>query len=573
MKKPFIFLVLAGVIGLLFDVLFYKTHVLGLNVLIFEAAIVGGAYLLAHLNKVSLTQRVHISAVFSILLALPFFFSTSGVGHAVAGTMLFFTNAVFITYILGDEATMRDPITLFFRMFAIAPIKSLFGLQLLSHVSLPKTLPKNTLSIAVGVLITLPLLAIFLALFASADPVFSAHLKDITDGIIKILHLENLPDLYAQGILILFTSIAAFMVYAAAFSERTDFAKQATEHKRYARIESIVVLSALAVLFGLFLLSQSATMFGGEAAVQNLNMTYAEYARTGFAQLVAVAALTATIILTLRGLHGENEGKTHLTLHGILIGETLLVLASAYLRLNLYISATSYTPLRLLVLTAIVTFAVLFIMLLVHVVTKEAQEKFMQRAMVVIAIGAVLFSMSWPDALTAKLNLARAEDGEAMDFDLMGSLSAEAEPYIREAITKYARNEITAEHETAEVPLIFAAKLCDQRSYNYHRVEKTTEYGDSYTIHDYSYEFTRYPERNWKTFNIVAWRNAPINEDTRQIAEELQLSINKDDADGYYLYNCLEAPDGDNYEYTGNEDSIEYNPSEAYPVIVTPVID
>ena len=59
------------------------------------------------------------------------------------------------------------------------------------------------------------------------------------------------------------------------------------------RLEWALPLGALVVLFAGFVALQLTTLFGGERHVlETAGLTYAEYARSGFAQLLAVAALT-----------------------------------------------------------------------------------------------------------------------------------------------------------------------------------------------------------------------------------------------------------------------------------------
>ena len=57
----------------------------------------------------------------------------------------------------------------------------------------------------------------------------------------------------------------------------------------------------LDVLFAAFVVLQLAALFGGdEHVLRTAGLTYAEYAREGFAQLMAVAALTLAMIALAR---------------------------------------------------------------------------------------------------------------------------------------------------------------------------------------------------------------------------------------------------------------------------------
>ena len=70
-------------------------------------------------------------------------------------------------------------------------------------------------------------------------------------------------------------------------------------------IEIGTVLGAIDLLFLSFVIVQFRYLFGGHALVQaTTGLTYAEYARRGFFELVAVAALVLPLLLGLRNPSG-----------------------------------------------------------------------------------------------------------------------------------------------------------------------------------------------------------------------------------------------------------------------------
>jgi hypothetical protein len=70
-----------------------------------------------------------------------------------------------------------------------------------------------------------------------------------------------------------------------------------------ASVEATVVLVTLDALFASFAAAQLvAVSSGGRRVIETAGLTYAEYARTGFFQLLAVAAITLTALMTLWGL-------------------------------------------------------------------------------------------------------------------------------------------------------------------------------------------------------------------------------------------------------------------------------
>ncbi|MDA0208260.1 MAG: hypothetical protein O3B64_02535 [bacterium] len=62
----------AFLLGIVFDTLFYKTHRLGLSVLLMQIAFLGVTLTFAHQHNIEKRNRLWISTMFSVLFALSF---------------------------------------------------------------------------------------------------------------------------------------------------------------------------------------------------------------------------------------------------------------------------------------------------------------------------------------------------------------------------------------------------------------------------------------------------------------------------------------------------------------------
>ena len=112
-----------------------------------------------------------------------------------------------------------------------------------------------------------------------------------------------------------------------------------------ARLEWGLPLTRSSLLLGAFVALQLATLFGGRATCSTPPAsTYAEYARSGFAQLLVVAALTLAVIAAAH--RWARGGRLLRVLLAALCLLTLVVLASALKRLGLYEDAFGFTRLR-----------------------------------------------------------------------------------------------------------------------------------------------------------------------------------------------------------------------------------
>ncbi len=156
--------------------------------------------------------------------------------------------------------------------------------------------------------------------------------------------------------------------------------------------------------------------------LRTAGLTYAEYAREGFGQLIAAAALTLAVIALAR-----KDTPALKLLLGLLCALTLVVLASALKRLGLYEEAYGFTRLRLMAHGAILWLGALFALILAAGALNRGA--LLPRATVALsALAALTFALSNPDGWIASHNLARA--GEVDRTYLLRDLSADAAPAL-----------------------------------------------------------------------------------------------------------------------------------------------
>ena len=132
--------------------------------------------------------------------------------------------------------------------------------------------------------------------------------------------------------------------------------------RRLGAAEALVVLVVIDVVVGLFVGLQIAYLFGGQNTLVAAGMTYSDYARRGFFELVAAACLAGAVAVVLEATVARRSRPYLAALLGLL-ALTAVVLVSAALRLRLYQDAYGWTELRLYVLTTIVSLAAALVLM------------------------------------------------------------------------------------------------------------------------------------------------------------------------------------------------------------------
>ncbi|MDP1779559.1 MAG: DUF4173 domain-containing protein, partial [Anaerolineales bacterium] len=286
----------------------------------------------------------------------------------------------------------------------------------------------------------LPVIAIFASLLASADVIFGQRLENL----IKWFNIENLPELIFRLVYIVLIGYALAGVVLHASTESKD-EKLANEDKPYippflGYIESTIVLGNVVALFTAFVVIQFQYFFGGQTNIHIDGYTYAEYARRGFGELVAVAFFALLMLLTLSAVtkrETEAQRNIYSGLGVTLVALLLVMLVSAYQRLGLYEAVYGFSRLR----TYTHVFLIWIGLLLVVTIALEIlrKERMFMFAALVASLG---FAISLPilnvDAFIVNQNIqreinAQTQDRVDLDAQYFLDLSDDAVPTLVKA--------------------------------------------------------------------------------------------------------------------------------------------
>ncbi|MFL5582181.1 MAG: DUF4153 domain-containing protein [Gemmatimonadaceae bacterium] len=286
-----------------------------------------------------------------------------------------------------------------------------------------------------GVLLTLPLVLIFGGLLMSADPVFARLVGDVVsfDLTSAFWHLFTVGVLawlaggYLRGALLGAPLVRGGPALSVSLGG----------------VEVGMMLGALNALFLTFLVIQARYLFGGaEHLLAIAGLTAAEYARSGFFELMFVAALALPVLLVSHELLRKDARtlRAYRWLAGALAVQVGAMLFSAGARMRLYVSGFGLTEDRLYASAVMVWLATVFAAFFLTVLRGRAER-----------LGGVALVTGWltlgalnaanPDVLIARVNIARMEQGRNVDGDHLGSLGAGAVPLALAALPRLSAHD------------------------------------------------------------------------------------------------------------------------------------
>lgn len=298
---------------------------------------------------------------------------------------------------------LRIPLRVISRL-ALGAGTLLGRVELQSHVLSPRLR-----GIARGLLIALPLLLLFIALFSSADATFERY-------------AARLGDLFAYAtprhlVVIAFFSWLATGLLSSAMQELSVPLPPVPQARFTLGAEEVVIImGSLAALFLIFVLLQASYLFGGRETIEmTTGLTLAGYARRGFFEMLVVSGLTLAILLSMTAIHCNQ--RLFRPLATVLVVCVLVILASAAQRLSLYTDAFGLTMARL---TALAFMGWLtFNLISFAVIVLRGRIRGFASGMVLSGVATLLLlGLINPAALVARVNIDRALNRDASDHTI-----------------------------------------------------------------------------------------------------------------------------------------------------------
>ena len=275
-----------------------------------------------------------------------------------------------------------------------------------------------------GLLITVPLLMIVMALLTEADMVFNNIFKKL------FAHIENIDgDVPGTIFLTIFAFFAAYSFLCSVVSK--DLSEEIMEKRTAEPVTAITFTSILTAVYLLFCAVQVFYLFIGGIKLPE-GYSYAEYARSGYFQLLFVCLLNLVMVLIC--LHYFKEHKILKIILTILCGCTFIMIISSVYRMLLYISAYKLTFTRVLVLWSLLVLTILLIGIVIYIFRKDFS--LFRFCMIAVSISYLCLSFSHQDYWIAKYNVTTSNHITEEDESYLCQLSSDAAPVILTMIDK-----------------------------------------------------------------------------------------------------------------------------------------
>ena len=277
-----------------------------------------------------------------------------------------------------------------------------------------------------GLLLALVPLMVFGALFISADEVFATIVGDFVR-----IDLQS----FASHVMVIagLSWLACGYLVGVSSGTRLEGIRRLLPARPTLGIAQVATaLGLVDLLFLIFVVVQFRYLFGGGAWVEvTPDLTYAEYARAGFFQLIAAVALAIPWLLATHALLSDSpRARTvYRGFAGVHLLLLLVIVASAIQRMLVYRTAYGLTEDRVVAI-GVLGWLTAVLAWFGATVLSDRRDRFAFGGLVTAFGLVVVLQFINPAGLVARHNLDRAEELGGVDVEYLGSLGSDAVPLL-----------------------------------------------------------------------------------------------------------------------------------------------
>lgn len=316
---------------------------------------------------------------------------------------------------------VRDFISLIFR--PLGYVGTLCD-QIEESISSKLKMSENMKKVIKVLVIVIPISFVIIFLLSSADMIFNNIFSSIFDSLRNIL--EDFSGYNLVGRLISMFLLFGYLSLVILFIVN-DFSKEKNDLKEEKRKDAFtmkVLLTVLNVVYVIFDIIQIKSLMFHSVGD---GVTYAEYARQGFFELMFVSIINISIIL-LSKKYKSNDKKYIDIMSIIMVILTFIIIVSAFIRMYLYEAAYGYTLLRLLVYITLITEVILLVLTIKYIINPNT--KIVRDYMIIIVSVYTFINFINIDRVIAEKNIERYYDNKKIDLFYLENYSADNIPCL-----------------------------------------------------------------------------------------------------------------------------------------------
>ena len=461
MKKNLLYIL---TICILHSILLYGKH-LGINVILFTIPLLIVLFKFIKDNNLIKDKKGLLLMIPIIVLSITYFIYDNVFTYGLNKIVI---PALYLLMYIYTIKPTDNLINLIVQMFmtAIKPLDkvSTFIKETISTIEGQLKIENDNKKKIKSIIVVIPIVILVLVLLSSADMVFENIFTSVFD-IFKNVPIDNIIGRIIIGVL-LFIYLGALMIY---LSKSFPTEK---EENRYIKMEEYtikILLTTLNIIYVIFDIIQIHSLMLHHVGD---NINYAEYARSGFFQLMFISILNIIIILIAKR---NNKTKYNRNMELLMVGLTFIIIVSSFLRMHLYEMTYGYTVLRLGVYIILATEVLLFIPTIIYIL-KDKYPILKSYIVIIISVYTFINLFSIEDIIT-KNNINRYYETGKLDIDYLMNYNNDNIPQLVDLYNNVCTNKELKDSKRIKIDIEYY--LSQEFMNNYSKTNSIFEYNIS----------------------------------------------------------------------------------------------
>lgn len=405
------------------SILFYGKEI-GISMLLFS--VIGNViiYYILKKNKKIKNKNGFILIIPIILLSSTYFIFANRIFYILNILIIFLLNLLMYGIMINPKNYLKN-----YFLSSVELLKSTItgfhdGVEYTKkeakqHIKTNEKLNKDNIKkVAISLLIVFAVVGIVILLLVSADSIFA----NIFENIGSIFNYINISSTFSMIIRIALVIIAYFLFLSFILKLKQNYNIETKEIKnsnnKYAFTIKLLLI-ALNIVYLVFCFIQVESLF---AKINTVEFSYANYARTGFFQLMIVSLINFVVIL-LSNKFNENKEKSIKILNLFLVIFTVIIALSSMYRMHMYQMEFGLTYLRMFVYIILITELLTFIPIVIYIFN-EKFDFLKWSGIIWICIYCIINYMNI-EKIIINYNISNTNSDRTIDYEYISEIASE----------------------------------------------------------------------------------------------------------------------------------------------------